>query len=54
MKFNNNYFKDPVVLEELVSKLIGPIYPESDSYADLERLENIKIYGKVIKSMVGY
>lgn len=26
MKFNNNYFKDPIVLEELVSKLIGPIY----------------------------
>lgn len=46
MKFDNNYFKDPVVLEELISKLIGPIYPEGDSYVDQERLENIKIYGE--------
>ena len=47
-----DHFRDPKVLKELIQNLVGPIMPTGCDSEDRNRLENLKIYGELIDSMV--
>lgn len=47
-----DHLRNPKVLKKLIKKLVGPIIPTGDDSEDRDRLENLKIYGELIDSMV--
>lgn len=48
----NNPLRDSKTIRELISKIIGPITPTGSDYEDHNRLENLKVYGELIDSMI--
>lgn len=44
--------KDPGVLKEILYKLVGPIDPTGSDSIDQERLENLKVLGELVDSIV--
>lgn len=52
MEKENNPLRDPETIRELISKIIGPITPTGSDSEDCDRLENLRVYGELIDSMI--
>ena len=52
MEKENNSLRDSETLKELILKIIGPITPTGSDFEDRDRLENLKVYGGLINSMI--
>lgn len=50
MEKENNSLRDSETLKELILKIIGP--PTGSDSEDRDRLENLKVYGGLINSMI--
>lgn len=49
---NEKSLKDPEILKEILYRLVGPINPTGSDSVDRERLENLKVLGELIDSVV--
>lgn len=52
MEKENNSLRDSETLKELILKIIGSITPTGSDSEDRDRLENLKVYGELINSMI--
>jgi len=53
MRWNTDIGIDNMTLIEIVMKLVGPVQPYGDSYADMQRLSNLKKLTELTDYLLG-